>query len=217
MLCRSFSPRTNIVENQPSVEANKVLTTKGFPQKSNRKTSEERFMKKVVLLAVLALALPTVALASTVDYVGQALTTNPATVTGGVTSGGSLSITFNSLSVSGGAFTAGTVSISVTLGTTSCGTGCFNIANGTVTIKNASNVTLFAGTFSSGSATVAGNSITIQGITTGGNTVAGILSLRSIGWVGSSDTIVTPEPGTLGLLGTGLVGLAGIVRRKLRG
>jgi PEP-CTERM motif len=32
----------------------------------------------------------------------------------------------------------------------------------------------------------------------------------------SGDTIVTPEPGTLGLLGTGLVGLAGIVRRKLR-
>jgi len=32
----------------------------------------------------------------------------------------------------------------------------------------------------------------------------------------SGDTIVTPEPGTLGLLGTGLIGLAGIVRRKLR-
>jgi len=174
-------------------------------------------MKKVVLLALLALALPTVALASTVtDYVGQALLSNPATVVGGVTSGGSLSISFSSLSVNGGAFGAGSVTISVNLGTTSCGTGCFNIANGTVTIKNASNATLFAGTFSSGSATVAGNSITIQGITTGGNTVAGILSLRSIGWVGSSDTIVTPEPGTLGLLGTGLVGLAGIVRRKLR-
>jgi hypothetical protein len=37
------------------------------------------------------------------------------------------------------------------------------------------------------------------------------------GTLGSGDTILsTPEPGTLGLLGTGLVGLAGIVRKKLK-
>jgi hypothetical protein len=173
-------------------------------------------MKKVVLLAVLALALPTVALANTVDYVGQALSGNPATVTGGVTSNGSLSITFSSLSVNGGAFAAGTVAISVTLNSTSCGTGCFDIAGGTVVIKDASNAVLFSGTFSSGNAIQLGNSITLQGITTGGNTIAGVINLGRGGWVGSSDTIVTPEPGTLGLLGTGLVGLAGIVRRKLR-
>jgi hypothetical protein len=37
--------------------------------------------------------------------------------------------------------------------------------------------------------------------------------------LGSGDTILTtvaPESGTLGLLGTGLVGLAGLVRKKLK-
>jgi PEP-CTERM motif-containing protein len=176
-------------------------------------------MRRVVLLALLALALPTAALASTVDYVGQAAqgVSPAATVVGSVAANGSLSVTFHSLSVNGGAFTSGTVAISVSLNSSSCGTGCFNISGGTVQIWNSSNALLFSGTFSTGTAQQVGNSITIAGVTTGGNTIAGVFNLGSAGWFGSSDTFVTPEPGTLGLLGTGLVGLAGLVRRRLRG
>jgi hypothetical protein len=109
-------------------------------------------MRRVLLLAVLALALPITAMASTIDYAGFA-TSTPASLTGGVTSGGSLVLTFHQLVINAGASTAGTVQISLTLGTTSCGTGCFNIAGGTVNVWSSTNTLLFAGTFSSGTAT----------------------------------------------------------------
>jgi hypothetical protein len=172
-------------------------------------------MRRVLLLALLALALPIAAMASTIDYAGYAVTT-PATVTGGVAAWGSVGLTFHQLAINGGAATTGTVAIAITLNNVSCGASCFNISGGTVTIKNASNVTLFAGTFSSGTAFQANGVLNISGVTTAGTTVAGVLKLNGFGWFGSSNTVVTPEPGTLGLLGTGLVGLAGIVRRKLR-
>lgn len=173
-------------------------------------------MRRVVLLALLALALPTAALANSVDYAGFAIAT-PASLMGSVSSGGNLDLTFHQLSINGGAATAGTVDIALTFSTTSCGSGCFDISGGTVTVTNASNTVLFKGTFSSGTAAQTGGSLIISGLTTGGNTVAGVVNVSGFGWFGSSDTVVTPEPGTLGLLGTGLVGLAGLVRRKLRG
>ena len=165
-------------------------------------------MKKLVLLALLAIALPTAAFADSFDYgnVGGTVTGSAAagwTVTSTITSiqdittntlvtGNNLgSVVFTTGAISGGAFTSGSIVITATGGTT-----------------------LFAGAFSGGTIT------TVNGVTfiTANLACTGCGSVQIVSRAGgiSGDTIVTPEPGTLGLLGTGLVGLAGIVRRKLR-
>lgn len=166
-------------------------------------------MRRVILLALLAIALPTAALASSIgtnDY------TNYGTVLAGTAS------------VSGSATTSLTISSELTgingtlgnLGTVTLTTGAISggvFSGGTLTIVNNSSVTLFSGTLAGGTVTVVGGN-TFVAYNLGG--IVGGFQLTN-GNIVSGDTIVTPEPGTLGLLGTGLVGLAGIVRRKLRG
>jgi PEP-CTERM motif len=176
-------------------------------------------MRRVILLALLALALPTASLAGTIDYAGfGSSTSGTASVTGTPTVGGSFTITLGMLSVNGGAFTSGVGTSVITMPTlgTSCGAGCFNITGGSVTVWSGG-VSLFSSTFTSGTVTVSGGIINVSGFLVGGSSVATVINTGANGGIlGSSDTIVTPEPGTLGLLGTGLVGLAGLVRRKLR-
>ena len=165
-------------------------------------------MKKVVLLALLSLALPTAALADIIDYgnVGGALSGNASTgftvtstlvtikdfTTNAFTSGSNLgSVVLTTGAVSGGIFSSGTISI--TVGSTLVYSSA--LAGGTVSTSNGiTTINANLPCFSCGS---------FQQI------------IAANGLVTSGDTVVTPEPGTLGLLGTGLVGLAGIVRRKL--
>jgi hypothetical protein len=195
-------------------------------------------------MVVLALALPLAAFAGNVDFTntggtltgtsaGLTLTGSELTIVeglgGGIVSGGLGSLTFTT-----GALTSGNL---MTGGTFAAG-GTFTITgNGTGGIPNG---VIFSGTFSgpvtwtevttsgpNGSiyytltGTISGtwyNGSTVNGATTqitfnaGKNGFTGSVSL------GSGDTIITtvPELGTLSLLGTGLVGLAGIVRRKLK-
>src|ERR1700686_4126798 len=204
-------------------------------------------MRKILILAALALALPTAVFAySSIDYgnTGGTLTASNAigpavlmlsgsaltTITGmpgGTTLAGSDlgSVSFTTPVSSGSLANSATFGAGGTFTITGNGmngapsgvifTGTFTSATWTL-VTIASSGTHFytftgalAGTTASGYATV-GATVQLT-LNTGKGFFNGSESLSS-----GDTNIVVPEPGSLGLLGTGLIALAGVIRRKLK-
>lgn len=196
-------------------------------------------MRRVVALALLALTLPMAAWASGIDLTNKFGTISISD--SGITSKGSELTSFNGIVAPKG-HSLGTVSFStgaLTSGSIAAG-GTFSSVGSTFVVVGKGNYgqpkgVIFNGTFvgdvswtlvSAGkqkveytlSGNLAGqlyNGRMVTGTTTQNiYSTVGQLS-HGIGHVSLGDThLNTPEPGTLGLLGTGLLGIAGTFRRK---
>ena len=183
-------------------------------------------MRRVTLLALLALALPTAALAAGIDFTTGNFESG--TFTGSFTSSIGVTVAGSSDTIT---IDTGTLTL---LSTGACplnigpGTLCYSFMSGGNVSVMSRGSTVFTDTLVGGLVTVNGATgiVTITaGLTpdnmVGSGTIAGSSFVLSSGTIKAGSSNIngaspTPEPGTLGMLGTGLIGLAGLARRKLK-
>ncbi len=196
-------------------------------------------MRRVLVVALLALALPIAALAGTITLTNQRGTISISD--SGITSKGSQLTSYNGIQAPPG-HSLGTVSYStgaLVSGSVAAG-GIFSSAGSTFDVVGKGNFgepkgQIFTGGFVGDIAwtlvtqqgqklvyTLSGdlsgqlyNGVIVTGSTTQTITTHPGQLNQGIGHISlGNTTLTTPEPGTLGLLGTGLLGIAGMFRRK---
>jgi hypothetical protein len=201
-------------------------------------------MKRILLMALLALALPVAAFANgSVDFTngggtlsgttdGLSLTGSTLIAVNGLNGMGMVTGNLGTVAYSTGALTSGSLAAGGTFAAGGSfvitGNGTNGIPNGVIfngsftgpvtwTAIPAANGNFYytltgaiSGTWWNG-ATVSGVAVQLT-VSTGKKPFSGAINISS----GDTNISTVPEPGTLGLMGTGLIGLAGVLRRKLK-
>jgi hypothetical protein len=170
--------------------------------------------RKVAWLGILAFALPLAAFANEIGLVnaGGAVIGNAGglALTGSnlIKYGTAVGTNLGTLTFTTGVFTSGDIQNG---GTLAPGGNFVITGNGTNGVPNG---VIFNGTFSG---PVTWSLVTLKNGTNQYTLTGALVAMNGSAQLASGDTnlnIVVPEPGTLSLLGTGLIGVAGYIRRK---